>query len=49
MAKENQNDKRVSFRLTDEMRRQLDELSDRRGVSVAELIRNVLHAYLIRQ
>ena len=42
-------DHKRTFRLTSEMDEKLQALSDRRGLPVAEIIREVLHAYLIRQ
>lgn len=42
------NDQRLTFRLAADMCRQLTELSDRRGVSVGKLVRDILRAYLLR-
>lgn len=42
-------EKQITVRVTEEMHDKLNDLSDRRGVSVAEIVRDVLHAYLIRQ
>lgn len=47
--KEDEKNERITFRVTEDMRRQLNQVSDRMEVTVAELIRDVLHAYLIRQ
>lgn len=42
------NEQRVTFRLPPEMADQLKQLSDQRGVSMATVIREVLHRYLDR-
>lgn len=46
---EPRNEERITFRTTAQMCRELTQLSDRQGVSVAEIIREVLRAYLARQ
>jgi predicted DNA-binding protein len=47
--KEQKNTERITFRLPEEMCQQLSQLADRRGASPAEMIREILRAYLIRQ
>lgn len=48
MDKENYT-QQITVRVTEEMHDKLNDLSDRRDTTVAQIIRDVLHAYLIRQ